>query len=488
MSLTREQFFKNSVWTFLELTLYPLLMIVGVRVFIQHLGIEQYGLWMLVTHITLGLSLLNIGVGDSNIRHIASYRATGENAMISRVFSYNLLFALLLCAAAALAGIAMFFTNFITLFCEPQNLPTANTILLLASISAGIRFIESATLSTFKAFERFDLSSKLNIVSKNSVVLINLLQVAFGKGLTDILYTTVIINASNVLIQLFVLNRYSPGIFRFPGASVLKERSHSLIYNFWYWLQSSIALAGFLADKLVVARLTDVKTLGYYSIASMIGANIHNFFLSFGGFIFPRVSYKLAHNRDLGPMYFISRSLIALPGWLLILFLMLAGDPLFKLWLGPETYAGSILFIKLYLVFEAGMLLIIAPFHFINGGSQLKLNSIFEITIRGTHFISMLAGYYFGGVNGIIWGLIFTTLINIPFQYYVFHKYVIRGIGNLQFATVIMPVLFMVAMLASDNIILRLSLALLFIIFSKLIYFDPARKYSAGNFLFRRPQ
>src|SRR3954469_12927835 len=99
MSLSKEQLIKNSVWTFLEFTLYPVLMIVATPFFIGKLGIEQYGLWMLVNTITLGINVLNIGVGDSNIRLISKHRAEQKYDLIKRVFNYNFSLSLFLCVA-----------------------------------------------------------------------------------------------------------------------------------------------------------------------------------------------------------------------------------------------------------------------------------------------------------------------------------------------------------------------------------------------------
>jgi O-antigen/teichoic acid export membrane protein len=294
---------------------------------------------------------------------------------------------------------------------------------------------------------------------------------------------TVALNALNVLTQLLVLNRFDRKIMSWPMFGFFKERTTYSGYNFWYWLQSSIALIGFLTDKLAVAWFTDVKTLGYYYIGSMIGANIHNIFLSFGGFIFPRVSYRLAASGDLKPLYFVSRALIALPGWLLTLGLLLFGDPLFRLWLGNETYLNSIYFIKLYLIFEAGMMLIIVPFYFINGTQKIRLNSLFEVVIRLSHFTSMLLGYYFVGVNGIVYGLIVSTLLNIPFQYFYFHKEILNEAVSLQPLLVILPVIFLFAILVSKTLLLKVSLVILFTVICKLIYFDPGRKYTKDIFL-----
>jgi len=482
MSLSREQFIKNSVWTFLELALYPLLMIAVTPVFIEKLGIEQYGLWMLVSTITLGINVLNIGVGDTNIRLISKYRAEGNFGLIKRVFNYNFSLSLFLCLSAILVGFVFYRSNFISIFYKTDDYDFANRVLLLACFSSGIKFVEIALLSVFKAFERFDINSKLVLLSKNSTMVANLVLVLLNYDLITIFSISVVINLINVLLQFFVLYFYERRIIGFPNLVFFRERLDELNYNFWYWLQSAVALLGFLADKLVVAYFTDVKTLGYYSIASLIGSQIHNFFLSFGSFIFPRVSFKLAENKDVARIYYVSRSIIALLGWMLIGFLIVCGDFIFKLWLGQETFTNSIYFIKLYLVFESGMLLIIVPFYFINGTSYIRLNSLFELVIRSTHFLAMLAGFYVAGVNGIIYGLIVSTVVNIPFQYFTFHKKVMPGINPFQYLWVIIPVFFLLGLIISGNVFFQLSLILCLVVSCKLIYLDPAKQYSKEIF------
>jgi len=486
MSLSKEQFIKNSVWTFFELALYPILMIVATPVFIQKLGIEQYGLWMLVSTITLGINVLNIGVGDTNVRLISKYRAENNFALIKRVFNFNFSLSLFLCICAIFAGSIFYLFNFISIFYKTNDYHFANTILLLACCSSGVKFVEIAILSVFKAFERFDVNSKLVLLSKNSTMLLNLALVILNYDLITIFTVSVICNITNVVFQLVVLYYYKPKIMAIPDFEFFREKLSDLNYNFWYWLQSVVALLGFLSDKLMVAYFTDIKTMGYYSIASLIGAQIHNFFLSFGSFIFPRVSFKLAEKKDVARIYFVSRSIIALLGWGLIGFLILFGDYIFKLWLGNETFVNSIYFIKLYLVFEAGMLLIIVPFYFINGTVYIKLNSLFEVVIRSSHFLATLIGFYLAGVNGMLYGLILSTCINIPFQYFYFHKRIIPAISSYQYLWLILPVFFLLGLCMSGNIFFQLSLIACLFAFCKLIYFDPAKQYSKDTAFFNR--
>jgi len=485
MSLSKAQFYKNSVWTFIELTSFPVLVIISTPFFISKLGIEQYGLWMLVNTITQGINILNIGLGDSSINLISKYRTNNHIQSIQKVFRFNFSFSVFLCFIAIALGFIFYQVSFISVFYKTDQYHFANSLLLFTCISGGIKFIEVSILSVFKGFERFDLYSKLSLLSKCSVILLAVLLVWMDYDLIFILKASIAVSLVNVFLQLFFLHQYNQKILQWPNISFLKERKEYIQYNFWYWLQSSIALIGFLTDKLAVAIFTDVKTMGYYYIASMVGTNIHNFFLAFGAFIFPRVSYQLQSNNSIKPLYYISRASIAMIGWLIIFVLITSGNFVFELWLGYDTYTKCIFFIHLYLVFEAGMLLIITPYYFINGSHLIKLNSLFEICIRLSHFVLMLIGYFYFGVNGILYGLIFSTFINVPFQYYYFHKKILFE-SSRAWVFVMIPVVFILAYLLVNIFIIKLLFILAFIWSTKLIYFDTAKQYFQNITFFRK--
>jgi O-antigen/teichoic acid export membrane protein len=485
MSLSKTQFYKNSIWTFLELTSFPILVILFTPFFISKLGIEVYGLWMLINTITQGVNLLNVGIGDSSINFISKYRTSEQIGSIQKVFRFNFSFSIGLFLLATLLGFILYQSNFISLFYKTNDYHFANNLILLACVSAGIKFIEVSVLSVFKAFERFDLNSKLSVTSKCSVVILSVVLVLLNYNLTQVLFAIILVNILNIILQIFVLHQFNKHILQWPTLFFLKERREYIKYNFWYWLQSSIALVGFLADKLAVAWFTDVKTVGYYYIASMVGTNIHNFFLAFGAFIFPRVSYQLEAKDNVKPLYYLSRASITIVGWSIIFILISSGSFIFELWLGQETYQKSIYFINLYLVFEAGMLLIIVPYYFINASHLIKLNSLFEVLIRSSHFLCMLLGYFYFGVNGILYGLIFSTFLNVPFQYYYFHKKVTFEIGS-SWLLVMIPIVFLLAYLFLNLFIYKLLLAMAFIVSAKCIYFDTAKPYIKQFGFFRK--
>ena len=50
--LVYSQNFKNSFWNFVNALIYPLVLLIATPYFIHDLGVEQYGIWMLMNSIT----------------------------------------------------------------------------------------------------------------------------------------------------------------------------------------------------------------------------------------------------------------------------------------------------------------------------------------------------------------------------------------------------------------------------------------------------
>jgi O-antigen/teichoic acid export membrane protein len=248
----------------------------------------------------------------------------------------------------------------------------------------------------------------------------------------------------------------------------LKEAARS---NTWYWFQSVISLLGYLSDKFLVAWLTDLETLGYYSIASLIAIQVHNVLLAFGSFIFPRVSHGSEMSADTRPIYYGSRMAIALPGWIILISLWLLGPFILPLWLGETTYLNAAPYINLYIAFEAIILLIIVPYHFLNGTEHVKLNTGFEAALRSSHIILMLGFYALAGPTGLIIGLIVATLLNLPFQYYYF-EYRVFGNRSLKNALPVLPAALIAGAMISTST-LSSALFVLFLIATTLIYIAP---------------
>lgn len=473
----KGQLLRNSFWTFSDLALYPLLMIVATPLFISKLGAEQYGLWMMLTVVVQLMNALNFGVGDSTIKYTSAGLALNQQKEIADVVNRNVSLGVILTLITTLLGVlaAFFIERFEILAIPKADYTITVQVLVLFSLSAGLKFIEQVFLSVLKGHQRFDIAARLSMCSRVSVLLASAAVVNWDFGLLEIALVTVGCNILNLLIQVIILRQRMPGLYLFPRFRI---RSWEEIFqqNGWFWLQSVIALTGFLADRIIIGFYIDMATVGYYSIAALVGTQIHNVLLAFGSFVFPKVSARISQQKNIEQVYYVSRMAIAGLGWSIIACLMFGGSIIFKWWLGEEVYAASYSLIRLYLSFETIILLIIIPYHFINGSHHLKLNSLFEFLLRSSHVVFMLLLYPHYGLTGIVWALILTTAVNMPFQYYLFHQRVLNQTGLMNALLPVVPALFLTASFLLTHVYLQIGFLAAAVIVFKFVYWNKAIK------------
>ena len=431
---------------------------------------------MLINVIVQLMNALNFGVGDSTIKEVSYNQAQSNIEKVNTSFNYNLSLSIVLMLLAS--GIGVVLAQIIlqyNLFSIASNIKQeAFWAIVLFSVSTGLKFIEQVFLSLFKGLQRFDNSSKLNMLSRISVLVSTIIVVYNGFGILQIIKTTLIVNIVNLTIQAFIILKHTPIKSIFPKFN-RKDNIQISQNNIWFWLQSVIALFGFLSDRLIIGQLSDLKTVGYYSIAALVGSQIQNVLLAFGSIVFPKVSADNALNKNSIQIYYVSRFLIAGLGWFIIGFLLLFGQYIFKWWLGTEVFSQAFYFIKLYLAFVAIILLMIVPYYFINGSNHLKLNSLFELVLRVTHIVAMYISYKYFGTEGLLWALILVTALNIPFQYFIFNKFILQQKGLFLAVLPLFPSLCIIGLAVSTSWVLSLVLVIIFLVLFWFIYFNKVK-------------
>src|SRR5271156_5407219 len=80
---------------------YPVAMIVSAPALLKHLGVEQYGIWIVTTAALNTGGIIASGFGDANIQYIAGARSQGDANLLLRAVRSMLGINLLLGGALA---------------------------------------------------------------------------------------------------------------------------------------------------------------------------------------------------------------------------------------------------------------------------------------------------------------------------------------------------------------------------------------------------
>ncbi|WP_276499661.1 oligosaccharide flippase family protein [Pontibacter litorisediminis] len=464
--------FKNAYWSIADVVIYPIVLLVATPIFLKYLGAEQYGVWVLINSIIASIGVLNAGLGDATIKFISKYRATDNINGVKRVFTAT--YTLTCCVFFFTITTVLLSSEWITssdLFkISRDTQPIANTALQLASVAFAFRLLEQIFFAFFKAYERFDIYSKISITSKNLALVAGVFLVIQGGSLVAIILCNTIAAILSVLIEVFLISKrlgFDVLIPRFVKADIKEV----FAFSSWAWVQTAIGLIGAQLDRYIVAAAVSVEVLAYYSVGLLVASQIHNVFAAGSSFIFPLISMKIEKKMGIKHIYFKMQLLVIALGLLGITTLALLQTPLFTLWLGEANYAKSKEFITLFLCYEAAVLTSVIPYFYLIGAGLVRLNTFISGVGIAAMALCMMVLFYFIGETGLIWGKILSTVLITPFLYNILHRRVLEDADPFAGVKLLLPSFATIAFILVPTIPLKLlALLLCIVFFYKFIY------------------
>src|ERR1700761_5975386 len=91
---------SNAAYGVLDYAAYPIAMLISAPALLQHLGVAQYGIWIVTTAALNTGAVIASGFGDANIQYVATARSQGNTDLLLRavrsMFGINLLLGVVL--------------------------------------------------------------------------------------------------------------------------------------------------------------------------------------------------------------------------------------------------------------------------------------------------------------------------------------------------------------------------------------------------------
>jgi O-antigen/teichoic acid export membrane protein len=418
---------KNAVWSALDAVVYPALMIIATPFFLNRLGAELYGLWMLVNTIIASIGVLNVGLGDTTIKFVTKYLAANDHQRVHRIISatYSLYLALslLIIVVSVITGSLVLKTNIFSV-AEPHR-HLFFKAMILAGATLSFRFIEQIFLSVFKGYERYDIASKISMIGKLLVISANVFCVYLGASLPTVFASTLAVTSVFLLIEAYLIYKFF-GFVNFMPKFNQQDVKEIASFGLWTWFLSVLGIISGQIDKFIVISLSDLKTFAYYSVALTIFTQIHNFYSASAAWIFPKVSKKIFLGEKVDTLYLQNQFYMMGLATLSLIVFYLIKNPVILLWLGQATYAKTIHFIDLFICLNFIMACTILPYYFLNGSGFFKLNSLFNVFTVIARLIFIPLCYKWLDAEGLVIGLIVASCVVIPFQIKVFYEKVLN--------------------------------------------------------------
>lgn len=414
----------SPAWAVLEYGWYPLVFFATTPLFLQRLGSDHYGYWMLLTA-TVGFGgALNAGTGAATIKAVSAGVGRSENTEASVRASISI--AMIGGVTLSLIVLMVFWFGGKTLLGQMGR--DERLVQITGLTAAGLLWLEqidNVASSTMKGAEQFGQAARLEIAGKT-------LQIALAM-LATLRWPT--LAALYVALTIGAVLRLSTKLWtarRLLGLKSLRPSLHAaadiLHFARWGWLQGIGSVLFGVADRMIVGSTFGATSLAYYSIASQLAMQVHAISAAGLSVIFPLVSRKLGgQNRvPLWPMAKLTMGSNFVLSTLLAIALLVLGPLILGPWVGADA-AVVVRRLLPWLVASYWLLAInVAPFYMLLGMGHIRFVSLTVLAAGVVGVVAMLLGIASFGLDGAPMGrgvyAVVSLALLLPVARHIWHE------------------------------------------------------------------
>lgn len=370
----------NSIYSFLGYLCPIILFLISTPYMVHKLGVEEYGIWVLVNSLVGSLGILNLGIGDANIRYISEYHTDGNKKMEDGIIGNSFLICAVLGAITLLIGV--FAPPFLTRFFHMENLYKEGVILifriLVGTFVLNI-FILNA-ISIFKAVQRYDIPNKLKMFTDVGKFTGIISVLYFGYGLKEMAYVSFVITALGLIFILVILKNTLPEINlrpKFEGTTI------KLVFKFsFYSLLTGISnVLKANSGQIIIGRLIGISFIPYFFIPLHASSVILNMLAAFASPLFPLFSSLRAINEkdEIRNVFIISTKYTAIVGFGIYTCMFVLSHPILSFWINNNFADTSNSIFRILILGYIFNMLNITSYFILMGFGRVKIIAAFEI-------------------------------------------------------------------------------------------------------------
>jgi O-antigen/teichoic acid export membrane protein len=383
---------SNSAYSVAEYIALPLCMLVAAPFLVHHLGLPQYGIWMLVSSILGSVGILSTGFGDATVKYVSAYRAKtnfqGVERTIRATLTINaalgLIFGILVWLLAPVLVHRVFKI-------ERQLYVASIRAIEISAVILFLRSAESVFVSTLRAFECYGPAVKLNVFLRVVVVVSAVILAETGRGVVPIMLATLFWSAVVVGLQAYAA-RKTAGDFNIIPTFELAALREVFGFGCFSWLQALAAVVFNHADRFVIGAMLGTTPVAIYVLCVQATQPIHGLSAAGFNFLFPHISTRHEAGEVHGPRRVFRLALLLSIGSALVLALtfILFGKMLLTLWMGAAFAEQSYLVLAVLAVAYSAMAANVVPHCGLLALGRVRLVSALNVS-AGVVLIGLMA-------------------------------------------------------------------------------------------------
>jgi O-antigen/teichoic acid export membrane protein len=391
-------------------------------IIIFHLGIKNYGIYLLIyTYIAL-LSLLDFGLGVAIIKHLTFYCGKKDELSITNlIHTSNSLYFMVglfgLIVSACITSVGLFGPNFFPT--QFAGYIQYSWLFLIAGLIFFVNSISTLYSMVFYSLQRFDLSNKIGMVSLAITSFSTLAVVLLHGSLQMIFLTQLAVNVIFAAIAFRYAKKILPQLsfsFGWDRKEVKKYYSFGLVASINNIANTALSSL----DRMIIPFFAGPSNLTYYSVPGNVTGKIPGFANTLSTTLFPMTS-QLDGSKDrarIEVLYVRSFRLITIIASALTITAIAFAYKILLYWLNAD-FAIHSTYILIILAFTNFILAMLGPLsNFILGLGKLKFLTTMSVIMGILNAILLLILLPRYGITGAAWAYLLSIL---PVGYMFYH-------------------------------------------------------------------
>lgn len=307
---------------------------------VKGLGLEFYGLLILLLTVSGFMGIMNFGLGDTTLRYVAFYHGKRDMNSINRVIS-NTFFIFSIISIISFVILYFFSENIANLLINSsgEHKVLFTNLVKITALTISIGFIGGAFSSVPKALQRYDITTKVNII--NSIL--------YAFGTVYILYIhgsiqeLVIWNMINMLIlqiiNIVVAKHLINTISILPKFDK-KTFKEVFSFSFYTFLIHIFAIIHTNTDKVLTSSMINVSSISYLSISQQLSSKGSQIINVVGNVLLPRFSY-ISKEDEKKELFLVSAWYLLLLSSIVFLPITVVMQDFLTLWISQDFSAKT---------------------------------------------------------------------------------------------------------------------------------------------------
>ncbi len=343
---------RNTLFLYIRQAVVLLVSLYTVRVVIQELGLEDYGVFNLIAGISTSFMVLSGAMAASSQRYFAFDLGRGDENGLRRTFSvFFLIFIFIGLASVIVSELAFFFLISPKLQIPLARISAAQTVFHLSLCTFFVSLVSTPYIALVIARERMGVFAALSLLEALLRLAVSFLIGAspFDKLVSfGVLTTAVAILYSGAFVG-YCLLRFPESRFKFVwDGRLFKDIAE---YASWNLFGTSVGVAKNQLTTLIFGIFCGPTVIAARSIATQVNSAISNFIQNFITAARPQIvkSYSSGDTDGMLNLLYLSTKASICLIFIFIFPMILEMPFLLRFWLG-DLPGNAVLFARLLLV------------------------------------------------------------------------------------------------------------------------------------------